>query len=77
MNVIAVTDFALNYGKTFLVSDFMQQLIKAAANCGREDFPAVLDAPDDVIIDVVYACSCVCIFSIYTYSISCFEAKVQ
>ena len=48
----------------------VDQLIQPVADFGRQYFSAVFYAPDNMVIDVVYAGPCVYIFIIHTDSIS-------
>ena len=71
MNVVSFSDFALNYGKTFLSANVSHNGLQLLFDLGRENLSSVFDAPYDVIIDVIHARSCVCIIIVsHTYSIT-------
>ena len=67
--MIGFTDLAPDNAKSFFISYKLNQLIQSATDFRLKHFPAVFDAPYNMVIDVVYASSCVNVF-IHTYSIS-------
>ena len=69
MNMVIFTDLTFNYSKVFFFANSLEQFYKPATYIRRQDLPAVLDAPYDMIIDVIYASPCVGILVFHTYSI--------
>ena len=70
VDVIHFSDFAFDNGEALFFCNIHNDLIQTIADLLRKDLSPVLYAPDDVIVDVIYACSCVDVFILHTYSIN-------
>ena len=69
MDVVILTDLTFNYSKAFFFANSLEKFYKPVAYVSRQDLPTVFDAPNDMIIDVIHAGSCVSVFVFHTYSI--------
>ena len=63
MNMVLQSYPAVNNLKPLFQADLDKQVSQSVSYRGREDFPSVLHAPDDVVVDVVDARSGVNIFT--------------
>ena len=63
MNMVLQSYPAVNNLKPLFQADLDKQVSQSVSYRGREDFPSVLHAPDDVVVDVVDACPGMNIFT--------------
>ena len=68
VDMVFFTDFGLDDGEPFLFTDLPEQDVQTFRHIGGQDFPAVLHAPDDMIVDVIDAGASMDIIT-HTYSI--------
>ena len=62
MNMVAFAHLTIYDSKAFIITYGFEKFIQSVGNLWFENFSAVLYAPYYMIIDVVYASSCVSIF---------------
>lgn len=77
MHMISFAYLAGSNGKALFIGNGINKLIKSVTNLWSEHFFSVLHTPHDMIIDVVYAGSCVNIFIFHTDSISHIGVKAR
>ena len=68
--MVVLPDFAQVNGETLCGADLPEQSVQPGADLRGKDLPPVFDAPDNMVMDVVYAGPCVYIIFLHTDSIT-------
>ena len=68
--MVVLPDLTQVNGETLCGADLPEQSVQPGADLRGKDLPPVFDAPDNMVMDVVYAGPCVYIIFLHTDSIT-------